>query len=91
MDRPGHENDRAFYCEAWNGTSAYTYDRIGRGTVHIRAACLSVLGSAALEVSCECCGRPTPASSMVEVEAVQTAHLAGSRRCADWAHRNAHL
>src|SRR6266851_2930744 len=29
MDRPGHENDRAFYCEAWNGTSAYTYDRIG--------------------------------------------------------------
>ncbi len=42
-------------------------------------------GSAALEVSCECCGRTTPASSMVEVEAVQTAHLAGSRRCADWA------
>ena len=33
LDRPGHENDRAFYCEAWNGTSAYTYDRIGRGTV----------------------------------------------------------
>jgi Protein of unknown function (DUF3987) len=44
MDRPGHENDRAFYCEAWNGTDAYTYDRIGRGTLHIRAACLSVLG-----------------------------------------------
>jgi Protein of unknown function (DUF3987) len=44
MDRPGHENDRAFYCEAWNGTVAYTYDRIGRGTLHIRAACLSVLG-----------------------------------------------
>jgi len=42
-------------------------------------------GSAALEVSCECCGRTTPASSMVEVEAVKTAHLAGSRRCADWA------
>jgi len=44
MDRPGHENDRVFYCEAWNGTSAYTYDRIGRGTLHIRAACVSVLG-----------------------------------------------
>src|SRR6266849_4245047 len=44
MDRPGHENDRAFYCEAWNGTSAYTYDRIGLGTLHIRAACVSVLG-----------------------------------------------
>ena len=26
MDRPGHENDRAFYCEAWNGTGAYTYE-----------------------------------------------------------------
>jgi Protein of unknown function (DUF3987) len=44
MDRPGHENDRASYCEAWNGTGAYTYDRIGRGTLHIRAACVSVLG-----------------------------------------------
>ena len=41
-------------------------------------------GSAALEVSCECCGWTTPASSMVEVEAVQTAHLTGSRRCAGW-------
>jgi hypothetical protein len=30
MDRPGHENARAFYCEAWNGTGAYTYDRIDR-------------------------------------------------------------
>src|SRR6266478_2289968 len=44
MERPGHENDRAFYCEAWNGTGAYTYDRIGRGTLHIRAACVSLLG-----------------------------------------------
>jgi hypothetical protein len=44
LDRAGHENDRAFYCEAWHGTDAYTYDRITRGTLHIRAACLSVLG-----------------------------------------------
>src|SRR5713226_1916186 len=44
MDRPGHENARAFYCEAWNGTGAYTYDRIGRGTLRIEAACVSVLG-----------------------------------------------
>ena len=35
---------RAVLCEAWNGTGAYTYDRIGRGTLHIRAACVSVLG-----------------------------------------------
>src|SRR5260370_425583 len=44
MDRAGHENDRAFYCEAWNGTGAYTYDRIGRGTLDILAASLSVPG-----------------------------------------------
>ena len=44
MEREGHENDRAFYCEAWNGTGSYVYDRIGRGTLHIEAACVSVLG-----------------------------------------------
>jgi Protein of unknown function (DUF3987) len=44
MDREGHENDRAFYCEAWRGTGDYTYDRVGRGTIRIDAACVSVLG-----------------------------------------------
>jgi putative DNA primase/helicase len=44
MDREGHENDRAFYCEAWNGTGSYTYDRIERGTVVIEAACVAILG-----------------------------------------------
>jgi len=44
MEREGHENDRAFFCEAWNGTGSYTYDRIGRGTLHIEAACVSILG-----------------------------------------------
>jgi len=44
LDREGHENDRAFYLEAWNGSGSYTYDRIGRGTLHINAACVSILG-----------------------------------------------
>jgi hypothetical protein len=44
MDREGHEGDRAFYCEAWNGSGAFVYDRIGRGTVRIEAACVSLLG-----------------------------------------------
>jgi len=44
MDRLGHENDRGFYCEAWNGSGAYTYDRLGRGTLRIEAACVSILG-----------------------------------------------
>ncbi|MEX2524306.1 MAG: DUF3987 domain-containing protein [Gammaproteobacteria bacterium] len=45
MDREGREGSRAFYLEAWNGTGRYTYDRIGRGTIDIEAACVSVLGS----------------------------------------------
>lgn len=44
MDKSGHEGARAFYLEAWNGTGAYTFDRIGRGTIDIEAACVSVLG-----------------------------------------------
>jgi Protein of unknown function (DUF3987) len=44
LDRDGHENDRAFFLEAWNGAGRYTYDRIGRGTLHIGAACVSMLG-----------------------------------------------
>lgn len=44
LDREGHENDRAFYMEAWNGSGSYIYDRIGRGTLHIEAVCVSILG-----------------------------------------------
>jgi putative DNA primase/helicase len=44
LDRDGHENDRAFYLEAWAGTGHYTYDRIGRGTLDIEATCVSVIG-----------------------------------------------
>jgi putative DNA primase/helicase len=44
MEREAHENDRAFYCEAWNGNGAFSYDRILRGTLHIPACCVSVLG-----------------------------------------------
>ena len=45
MDRDGHQADRAFYLEAWNGTGPFTYDRIVRGTIRIPAACVSVLGT----------------------------------------------
>jgi len=44
LDKEGHENARAFYLESWNGDSRYTYDRIGRGTIEIEHACLSILG-----------------------------------------------
>jgi Protein of unknown function (DUF3987) len=31
--------------EAWNGTGSFDVDRIGRGSLHIPALCLSILGS----------------------------------------------
>ena len=45
LDKVGHENDRAFYLEAWNGDGRYIYDRIARGTIVIEAACVSLLGT----------------------------------------------
>ncbi len=45
LDRAGHEQDRAFYLEAWNGTGAFAFDRIARGTVHIQNLTLSIFGS----------------------------------------------
>jgi hypothetical protein len=44
LDRDGHEGDRAFYLQAWNGDAGFTYDRISRGTLRIEAACVSMLG-----------------------------------------------
>jgi len=44
LDKDGREGDRAFYLESWAGTGSFTYDRIGRGTIEIPAACVSVLG-----------------------------------------------
>jgi putative DNA primase/helicase len=45
LERPGREGDREFFLESWNGDGAYTVDRIGRGTLHIPALCLSILGT----------------------------------------------
>jgi hypothetical protein len=44
LDRAGHETERAFCLEAWNGKNPYTVDRIGRGTIHVPACCMSLLG-----------------------------------------------
>ena len=45
LDKEGHESARGFYLEAWNGNSRYTYDRIGRGTIDIDAAVVSMIGT----------------------------------------------
>jgi len=43
-DKEGHESDRAFYLEAWNGVRSYTSDRIGRGTIYVENLCVSLFG-----------------------------------------------
>lgn len=45
LDKDGHESARGFYLESWNGNGRYTYDRIGRGTIDIAAACVSMIGT----------------------------------------------
>lgn len=45
LDRTGREGERAFFLQAWNGDSSFTVDRIGRGSIHVPAACVSLLGS----------------------------------------------
>ena len=44
LDKYGREGDRAFFLESWAGNGTYTVDRIGRGTLHIPALCLSIIG-----------------------------------------------
>lgn len=43
-ERSGHEGDRTFYLESWNGSSSFDTDRIGRGTINIPNLCLSLFG-----------------------------------------------
>jgi hypothetical protein len=45
LDREDNAEGRGFYLTGWNGDSAYTIDRIGRGmNLYIEAVCISLLG-----------------------------------------------
>lgn len=44
LNKSGREGDREFYLEAWNGNQSFSVDRIGRGSIHIDAVCLSICG-----------------------------------------------
>lgn len=44
MERKGHESDRPFYLEAWNGDGTFEVERVGREQVVIPALCLSIVG-----------------------------------------------
>lgn len=45
LDRPGREQDRAFYLECWDGGESSTVDRIGRGKIYVKNSTLSILGT----------------------------------------------
>lgn len=43
-EKEGHQGDRAFFLEAWNGTRGFDVDRVGRGHIPIPNLCVSLLG-----------------------------------------------
>lgn len=43
-DKSGHEGDRTFFMESWNGINDFNTDRIGRGDIYIPNLCTSVFG-----------------------------------------------
>ncbi len=44
LDSEEHASERGFFLQAWGGKYGYIYDRVGRGTIRIEAASLSVIG-----------------------------------------------
>lgn len=45
LEREEKASARGFFLSAWNGQEAYTFDRIGRGTVRIPAVNVSLFGT----------------------------------------------
>ncbi|MFO7899817.1 MAG: YfjI family protein, partial [Planctomycetota bacterium] len=45
LERDGQESARAFFLETWEGSGRHEVDRVGRGTVVVEAACLSIVGT----------------------------------------------
>ncbi|MHB1677345.1 MAG: DUF3987 domain-containing protein [Sulfuriferula sp.] len=44
LDSQGQESARGFFLTAADGDKPYTFDRIMRGTLHLPAVCLSIIG-----------------------------------------------
>jgi hypothetical protein len=45
MERAGHEEDRAFYQQGWNGYGSLRLDRISRQAGIVKDACISIFGA----------------------------------------------
>ena len=45
QSQPGRARRRPrVFLETWNGDGTYTFDRIGRGMIHVDGLCLSIIG-----------------------------------------------
>lgn len=44
LDREGRQGERGFFLSAWNGDTPFTIDRVGRGSIHVPACCVSMIG-----------------------------------------------
>ncbi len=44
LEAAGREGERAFYLSAWDGNTPHNVDRIRRGSIHVPACCLSLMG-----------------------------------------------
>jgi putative DNA primase/helicase len=44
LDREDQVVARGFFLSAWSGQQSYSFDRIGRGHIHLEAVCIAVLG-----------------------------------------------
>ncbi len=44
FEKSGHESDRSFFLEGWNGNGHFQVDRISRETISVNGLCLSVIG-----------------------------------------------
>src|SRR5262249_14472666 len=45
LDREEQIVARGFFLSGWSGTQPYSFDRIGRGHVHLDAVCISIVGN----------------------------------------------
>jgi putative DNA primase/helicase len=45
LDREEQCVARGFYLSGWSGQQPYTFDRIGRGHIHVESVCIGVLGN----------------------------------------------
>jgi len=45
FNKKGHESDREFYLECWNGNGSFTHDTISRGSIHSEGLCASIMGT----------------------------------------------